>query len=68
MDGYYTGVGRDIEVSAARWRWVRLEPVSLEGSDLPGTVIREPSALYDLVMNRSQYDAPLTLADVREEA
>jgi hypothetical protein len=67
MDGYYTGVVSDIEVSAARWRWVRLEPGSLEGADLPRTALREPSALYDLVMNRSQYDAPLTLADVREE-
>jgi len=68
MEGYYTGVGSDIEVSAARWKWVRLEPGSLEGAGLPGMALREPSALYDLVMNRSQYDAPLTLADVREEA
>lgn len=68
MEGYYTGVGSDIEVSAARWKWVRLEPGSLEGAGLPGTALREPSALYDLVMNRSQYDAPLALADVKEEA
>jgi len=47
---------------------VRLEPGSLEGAGLPGMALREPSALYDLVMDRSQYDAPLTLADVREEA
>jgi hypothetical protein len=46
---------------------VRLEPGSLEGADLGEIVLREPSALYDLVMNRSQFDAPLALADVREE-
>jgi hypothetical protein len=67
LDGYYTGVGSDIEVSVARWKWVRLEPGSLEGDDLGEIVLREPSALYDLVMNRSQFDAPLALADVREE-
>jgi hypothetical protein len=67
LDGYYTGVGSDIEVSIARWKWVRLEPGSLEGADLREIVLREPSALHDLVMNRSQFDAPLTLADVREE-
>jgi hypothetical protein len=67
MDGYYTGVGSDIEVSVARWKWVRLGPAPLDSADLQGIVLREPSALYDLVMNRSQFDAPLTLADVREE-
>ena len=61
-------VGSDIEVSAARWQRVRLEPGSLEGADLPGMALREPSALYDLVTSRSRYDAPLTLADVKEEA
>jgi hypothetical protein len=67
MDGYYTGVGSDIEVSVARWKWVRLESGSLEGARLQEIVLREPSALHDLVMSRSQFDAPLTLADVREE-
>lgn len=67
LDAYYTGVGSDIEVSIARWKWVRLDPGSLEGADLREIVLREPSALHDLVMNRSQFDAPLTLADVREE-
>lgn len=66
MDGYYTGFGSDIEVSFARWRWVRLEPNSLEGTDLHAVVLREPSTVYGLVMGRSQYDAPLTLADVEE--
>jgi hypothetical protein len=60
-------VGSDIEVSVARWKWVRLGVGSLDSADLREIVLREPSALYDLVMNRSQFDAPLTLADVREE-
>jgi len=67
IDGYYTGVGSDIEVSVARWKWVRLGAGSLGSADLQEIVLREPSMLYDLVMNRSQFDAPLALADVREE-
>lgn len=65
MEGYYTGFGSDVEVSTACWKWARLEP----GADgLPGITLREPQAVYDLVMNRSSFDGPLTVADVREAA
>lgn len=62
MDGYCTGFGSDIAVSLARWRWVRLrlDP----DADLTGMVLAEPEHLHDLVMGRSQYDAPLMIADV----
>lgn len=66
MEGYYAGVGSDIQVSTGYWKWVRLEP--LADGDLAGVTLRDPAVLYDLVMSRSQYDAPLTLADVREES
>jgi hypothetical protein len=64
MDGPYSGVKSDVEVSTGRWRWVRLDtgPVPV-----PGFALRDPHELYDLVMNHSQYGVPLTLADVREE-
>ena len=65
MEGYYAGVGSDIQVSTGYWKWVRLEPA---GTDLAAVALREPSVLYALVMSRSQYDAPLTLSDVREDA
>jgi hypothetical protein len=60
MDGYYTGFASDIAVSCARWRWVRL------GADHPedGVTLAEPAAIHELVMNRSEYDGPLTLADI----
>lgn len=65
MDGYYTGLASDITVSVGRWRWVRLGPVD----GLDGVALRDdPHALYDLVVNHRQTDAPLTLADVREDA
>jgi hypothetical protein len=63
MDGYYTGVGSDIAVSVDRWRWARLD------GDEPAEIrLRDPAAVYELVMTRTQYDAPLTTADIREDA
>jgi hypothetical protein len=63
MQGHYTGVGSDIEVSQGFWKWVRLEL----DPGLAGITLREPAKLYDLVMSHSQPDVPLTLADVRED-
>jgi len=68
MEGYYTGVGSDIQVSTGCWKWVRLEPDSIADTGLAAVILREPAAIYDLVMSRSQNDAPLTLSDVREDA
>ncbi len=64
MQGHYTGVGSDIEVSEGFWKWVRLDP----DPGLTGITLREPAGLHDLVMSHSQPDVPLTLADVREDA
>lgn len=61
MDGIYAGVASDIAVSCERWRWVRLEP-----GDLSAMRLREPSAIYELVMSRTQDDPPLTAADIGE--
>ena len=63
MEGYFAGVGSDVEVSTGFWRWVRLDP----DAGLAEITLREPSDLHDLVMSHSQYGAPLTLADVRGE-
>lgn len=63
MEGYYTGFGSDISVSCGRWKWVRLE-----AGITPDVVLREPAELHALAAGRSPYDAPLTLADVREDA
>ena len=67
MDGYYTGYASDILVSMARWRWVRLDPASIPEIGLAAVVLRDPAAIYELVMNYSLHDEPLTLADVTEE-
>jgi hypothetical protein len=64
MQGGYYGVGSDIDVSAAPWKWVRLDagPVPVQGITL-----RDPAELFDLVMAHSQLDAPLALAQVEGE-
>ena len=64
MEGWYAGVGSDIEVSTGFWKWVRLDAGLVPPA---GFALRDPHELYDLVMKHSQYGAPLTLADVREE-
>jgi hypothetical protein len=63
MDGCYSGVASDIEVSWGRWRWVRLE----DGDDMAGLALADPSALYELVMSRTQDDPPLTIDEIRED-
>lgn len=67
MEGHYTGFASDITVSTGWWRWVRLDPGSVAGG-LDGVMLREPAALHELVMNHSEYDAPLTLTDVGKGA
>jgi len=65
MEGYFAGVGSDVEVSAGTWKWVRLEVDP--DVRLAGIILREPAELHDLVMTHSQIDVPLTLTDVRGE-
>lgn len=63
MDGHYTGLASDISVSAEHWRWVRLE-----ADDFTGAALGQPSAIFELVMSRTQDDPPLTIDDIREDA
>jgi hypothetical protein len=59
MDGWYTGFASDITVSIGHWRWVRLD-----AEPETGVVLAQPATVHDLVMNRSEYDGPLTIADI----
>jgi len=62
MEGMYSGVASDVEVSGSLWRWVRLDTGPIPAA---GFTLRDPHELHDLVMAHSEYGAPLTLADVR---
>jgi hypothetical protein len=63
MQGTYSGVGSDIEVSSGAWKWVRLETAD----GLAEIILRDPAELHALVMSHSQPDVPLLLAEIREE-
>jgi hypothetical protein len=65
MDGYYTGFSSDIRVDAMRWKWVRLDPVSFSGAELPQVVLKAPDVIHEL-LEHSAYAAPLTLTAVVE--
>jgi hypothetical protein len=65
IQGTYSGVASDIDVSGGSWRWVRLDPGPVPPA---GFTLRDPHELHDLVMSHSQYGEPLSLADVREGA
>ncbi len=64
LDGYFTGFASDVAVSMGRWRWVRVE---LGGADPAGIALKDPAVLYKLVTAHSQYEGPLTLADIAED-
>lgn len=63
LDGYYTGLASDISVSVSRWKWVRLGLPA----EVTAVTLLDPALLWKLVMDHSQYDPPLTLADIGEE-
>ncbi|MGH3673974.1 MAG: hypothetical protein ACRDSH_25620 [Pseudonocardiaceae bacterium] len=65
MDGYYTGFSSDIRVDAMRWKWVRLDPVSLAGVDLQKVTLIEPDKIHALLEN-SVNDVPVDLAAIVE--
>jgi transcriptional regulator with XRE-family HTH domain len=62
MEGFYTGFANDIEVSMARWKWVRLAE-----DELPEMTLKEPAVIYQLVMQHSPLDQPLRVPDIGEE-
>jgi hypothetical protein len=66
MDGYYTGFSSDIQVDAMRWKWVRIDPVSLSDVDLREVMLKDPDVIHAL-LERSANDMPLDLSAVAEE-
>jgi hypothetical protein len=64
MQGYYTGFLSDIEVDAMRWKWVRLDAVTLSGVELAGVVLKEPDVIYDVLEHSAE---PLALSAIVEQ-
>jgi hypothetical protein len=62
----YTGFLSDSQVVAEQWRWVRVEPQSAEGVDVNTVVLGEPRRIYDAIVGRSPFDAPIPLEQLTE--
>lgn len=66
LDGFYTTLITDSRVDAGPWRWVRVEPRSVQGVDLNTVTLGEPGRLYDAIVGRTRFDGPIPLAQLTE--
>ena len=66
IEGCYTGFTNDMDIVSERWKWVRLDPLSIEGIDLAKSSLQEPRAVYHLIERHSRTDGPIKLAAVTE--
>ena len=64
MEGYYTAFSSDVRVDVMRWKWVRLDPLSLAGVELSQVMLKEPDVIYTLLEQSA--NAPLALTAVAE--
>ncbi|WP_433567443.1 hypothetical protein ACQP1O_20950 [Nocardia sp. CA-151230] len=55
-----------MEVVAEPWKWVRIEPSSLDGIDLAAVTLKAPALIYALLEDRSHTAGPMTLEDITE--
>lgn len=64
LDGYYTGFTNDTQVVAEPWRWVRVDPQSIENVDLANVRLGEPEMVYEALISRTPFDGPIRLDQV----
>lgn len=65
MHGYYTAFTDDVTVHSMAWRWVRLDPLSLQGVQPQQLTLKDPDAVYALV-TASTDNLPLPITAVAE--
>jgi transcriptional regulator with XRE-family HTH domain len=68
MDGLYTGLATDIEISFARWRWVRLNPATIDGVDLSAVTLHSPTDIHSTIERHSPRSGPLDLTAIGDVA
>lgn len=68
LDGYYTGFLNDTAVVAHPWRWIRIDPRSVDGVALDALTLDDPSTIYDMLAAHNQFDGPIALSDVAGSA
>lgn len=68
MEGHYTSFASDVSVGSGPWKWVRLDPATLQGVDLSRMVLREPGEIGTLLANHPEDAGPLPLDAVVKPA
>ena len=68
MEGHYTAVAStsDLDLAQGSWRWVRLDPASLERVDLTKFVLKDPAVIHAAVRARRRDDGPIALDAVAQ--
>nr|WP_105369515.1 hypothetical protein [Mycobacterium eburneum] len=66
LRGYYTGFINDTEVVSEPWCWARIEPQSAASIDLAQVTLREPRAIYEKIVARTNFDGPMLIREVIE--
>ena len=64
MDGYYTSLSSDVEVGFGSWKWIRLDPGSIDGVNLAAVRLRMPSEICRLLKGHEKKG--ISLQDVVE--
>jgi len=67
MDGFYTSFDTDVETGALPWRWVRIDPHTIDAANLPGLRLRDPRALHKMLRDHDTHAGPINLNDLLED-
>jgi len=66
MAGYYSSFSSDVSVGCGEWRWVRIDPDTVRGADLPSVTLRPPQEIHALLTSHASHAGPITLAQLKE--
>jgi hypothetical protein len=65
MDGHYTALADDVTVMSGRWKWVRIDPATVD-IDLATVSMKEPGVVLRALLDHRRHDGPITLDAVTE--
>jgi hypothetical protein len=66
MEGHYTTFSNDILAEAGSWKWVRIDPGSIEGRDLATVSLRPAQEVSEKIRGHGRHAPPLHLSDLIE--
>jgi hypothetical protein len=66
LEGHYTAFESDVSVSPGPWRWVRIDPKTVQENSLPPLVLQEPAKIWERLDSQKADDDPISLKDIVE--